>query len=553
MGCGGAAAASTQMRLALCRASVAAPSKRLLPRLLLLALVSRAWGQQQGADPPSESGGACGQTLAEPGLVTVRHGESFGIAHQDDGQWHNTNCHWELDCSSGRGATVTFTWFNTEASWDFVNVFSDGSAAAEITGPGGISGDLGRFDGSELPPAVYGATLVQYITDGSVIASPSGFDATLSCMGEVDLQAGTGADWCSGWRTEDCNIGALAHALQGLMQDEAPDPRVRRAFDLSGGDGAATEDVASGTVRLHSNTDPFVSRLGDEQLVGLVFQNVWIPPRAVVTSASIVFESGEVGPDFTQGHLFGERDGVEPLSELPGDLSNRTATDAVVAWELQESDWTHSGSVELRTPDISGIVSEIVHHTEWYNGAAMAILFAHRVADESRFTPLSVALEVSYVSFDRRGDLAHWAVRGDSPDPLINRLPQEIYCPCHAVASRMQASNVLKTEPVPPVAAQCDHADCIGQWSCDASCTRVWVEERPQSGNGTACPSESSDACSPGEGECPRDCTGFFEPCTAVCETSSSRVWVEHTSANGAGAPCPLPVACIAGDGECVG
>ncbi len=376
---------------------------------------------------------------------------------------------------------------------------------------------------------------------------------------KVDLQVGTGADWCSAWRTErteHCDIGAFARTLQELRREQALDPRVNRTFELS---GAALEDVRSATVRRFSNTDLSLAQVGDDELVGFVFQNVWVPPRAVVTAASIVFsESGESRPHFTHGNLFGERaegnHGVAPLSEAPGDLSNRTSTDAVVAWELQESDWTDSESAELRTPDISEIVSEIVHQTEWYNGAAMAILFASRVADESRFIALSVALEVSYVSHERRGDLADWAVRGGpGPDRLIDRLPQEIYCPCHAVARRMQAVESTNTEPVPPVAAQCKHADCLGEWSCDASCTRVWIEERPQSGNGMACPSVSPDPCSPGEGECPGDCTGYFEPCTAVCESASSRVWVEQAPVYGAGTPCPLPVACIAGDGGCAG
>ncbi len=125
--------------------------------------------------PPPAPTEACGP-LDTPGSVVVHHGDSFGVETGD--AMHNTNCHWELDCPGGE-STVTFTWFHTESGSDFVNLFSDGSQ------PGIVStenpGDLGSFDGNSIPAAVRGATLVQYITDGSVLPSPSGFLATLSC------------------------------------------------------------------------------------------------------------------------------------------------------------------------------------------------------------------------------------------------------------------------------------------------------------------------------------------------------------------------------------
>ncbi len=119
---------------------------------------------------------ACGQ-LDTPGSVVVRHGDSFGVELENT--MHNTNCHWELDCAGGE-STVTFTWFDTESGWDYVNLFSDGSQAG-LDPDNHVPGDLGSFDGTSIPADVTGATLVQYITDASVLPSPSGFLATLSC------------------------------------------------------------------------------------------------------------------------------------------------------------------------------------------------------------------------------------------------------------------------------------------------------------------------------------------------------------------------------------
>ena len=68
---------------------------------------------------------------------------------------------------------MTFALLDTEANFDFVDVFSADGAAREITG----AGDLGRFDGSQLPAALEGAALVRYTTDESVLGS--GFEAIL--------------------------------------------------------------------------------------------------------------------------------------------------------------------------------------------------------------------------------------------------------------------------------------------------------------------------------------------------------------------------------------
>ena len=107
-------------------------------------------------------------------------------------------CHWQLECPGG-DTTVSFTWFSTESNWDFVNLFSPGNEAAASTSTGntGSTGDLGHFSGPDLQlDDVEGATLVQYITDGSVLRSPQGFTATLTCgSGLIDLQSGVGHDW----------------------------------------------------------------------------------------------------------------------------------------------------------------------------------------------------------------------------------------------------------------------------------------------------------------------------------------------------------------------
>ena len=49
------------------------------------------------------------------------------------------------------------------------------------------------------------------------------------------------------------------------------------------------------------------------------------------------------------------------------------------------------------------------------------------------------------------------------------------------------------------------------------------------------------------------DCAGYFARCTAACETTEQRTWVETVAQSGHGAGCPTAAACQAGDDDCSG
>jgi len=166
----------------------------------------------------------------------------------------------------------------------------------------------------------------------------------------------------------------------------------------------------------------------------------------------------------------------------------------------------------------------------------------------------------------------------------------------------LSESQDCNTDPCPL------NTDCIGSWStCTADCIdKIYTVTTPQSGTGTECEAAdgATEACLPGDGECPINCTytepdpsdctecgveiqgsatsipservsecndiprytcaagdgecpqniaceGTWSECTAACETASQRTFTETRAQSGTGAACPEAVDCNPGDGGC--
>ena len=88
---------------------------------------------------------------------------------------NNTDCKWLIQPSSATSITLSFSSFNIEAGYDFVNVY-DGTTT--------LAPSLGSFSGSSLPSSVTstgGNMLVHFTTDG-VVTAP-GWSANYTCAG----------------------------------------------------------------------------------------------------------------------------------------------------------------------------------------------------------------------------------------------------------------------------------------------------------------------------------------------------------------------------------
>ncbi|GAB5417812.1 MAG: hypothetical protein Crog4KO_24400 [Crocinitomicaceae bacterium] len=129
---------------------------------------------------------------------------------------------------------------------------------------------------------------------------------------------------------------------------------------------------------------------GDEQYVGLRFQNVSVPQGAVISNAYIRFRADENDGAGSQLNIYIAAEDVDNAASFTAannNISNRTLTTAQYTWpDGSVPAWSNPNL--YNTPDISALIQEIVDRGGWANGNAMAFVLwsdlgesSERVAD----------------------------------------------------------------------------------------------------------------------------------------------------------------------------
>ena len=132
----------------------------------------------------------------------------------------------------------------------------------------------------------------------------------------------------------------------------------------------AEQTIGTGAMNLTSSD----LDLGSD-LVGLRFNNIAVPPGAVITNAYLQFKADAVSTTATSLIIRGEaRDNAVTFTSATNNISSRPLTAASVAWS--PPDWNTVGEVGLnqRTPDISSIVQEIVSRASWESGNSLVLV-----------------------------------------------------------------------------------------------------------------------------------------------------------------------------------
>jgi len=138
------------------------------------------------------------------------------------------------------------------------------------------------------------------------------------------------------------------------------------------------EETSAGAVSLTSSDLELVfdSSSTGNQTIGLRFANMTLPPGAAVIDAYVQFEVDEVSTGSPVSlTVQGERS-LNPPTFTTGtrNVSSRPRTSASVPWSPPSWPTTHVAGLDQRTPDISGVIQEIVSQPGWDSGNSVSII-----------------------------------------------------------------------------------------------------------------------------------------------------------------------------------
>ena len=164
------------------------------------------------------------------------------------------------------------------------------------------------------------------------------------------------------------------------------------------------EERPSGSVTLTSS-DLELTHDGSnqQQVVGMRFPGLNIPPGASIQNAYLQFQADETGSDPTSLAIYAQAvDNATTFTNTYGNISSRTTTSAFVPWS--PAPWTtrNEAGPNQRTPNIATVIQEIVDRPGWSGGNALAVIITgtgKRTAESFNGVPSAAPLlHVEYVS-----------------------------------------------------------------------------------------------------------------------------------------------------------
>ena len=270
---------------------------------------------------------------------------------------------------------------NDGRAYEFAPTILPGNLLPSVTittpGTGAVftEGDLIEFSGTAVD-----------IEDGDLTGSlawTSSLDGTIGSGGSfarTDLSVGIHtirAHVTDGGGLEGSSVITLL--VKSSTPGEGPgllDVRITESLDDA-------EQNLSGSMRLTSS-DLELTYDGGDQIVGLRFPGLEIPPGAQITRAYVQFTVDEESSEATSLLVRGQAsDDALPFESTRSNISNRPPTLTSASWTPPAWNIRGVAGPDQQTPDISAIVQEIVDRPGWESGNALGIVISgtgHRVA-----------------------------------------------------------------------------------------------------------------------------------------------------------------------------
>ena len=283
---------------------------------------------------------------------------------------------------------------------DWIEIYNSGSSAIDIGGYY-ISDDLAEPTLYQIPTSNSAATT---IPAGGFLLLWADKDLTQGIL-HIDLKLGAGGEdiiltQADGLTVEDqLTFGTQS---ENVSYGRTTDGGVDFDFFPAATPGTSNEAVSFPMTYSVSISKPIVDALDDgvqygisngsvnlegygikmveswsNQKIGLRFRDLEIPQGATILSASIQFTAkdedegvGDCNLDF-EGD---DSDDAAPFEDENMNFSNRNKTSIEIEWEPDQWLIRDFASDKQKTPDLSGIVQEIVNRSGWEYGNNMAFI-----------------------------------------------------------------------------------------------------------------------------------------------------------------------------------
>ncbi len=136
------------------------------------------------------------------------------------------------------------------------------------------------------------------------------------------------------------------------------------------------EEFSGGGVTLVSSDIEMVQDNGNTFTSAFRFANISLPANATINSAYIQFYAEEVQTGSCNLTIAAEDAGnAAPFQSLNNNFTNRSTTNASVAWTPPAWPIIGANGADQQTPDLTNLVQEVLAHPAWQEGNAMAFIF----------------------------------------------------------------------------------------------------------------------------------------------------------------------------------
>ena len=342
------------------------------------------------AAPRASSSGHDAEESVANGSVTI-DGNVLGLGSSNS-ETQFVGLHFD-DLDIPQGATITSAVLEFTASNDRTGV-ADFGIAGELS-PNALPFTDDDTNISDRPRTT---TITDWtVTEGWSQGLTYQSDQINGVLQEIVNQPG----WCGGNAVSLIIDGDNGRRSARSFDQSASDaPTLKYTFDSSNipAGGGCTNKTQVSAIAASSddaeqrlNRGSMIRRSGDlemphdrgnTQLIGLRFTDIKIPRGAIVTGASIEFETDRQRSNQVSLRIQGESTGnAQTFGSNKWNISNRGRTGASVDWDDLPAAATNA---KVSTPDLTNIAQEIINRGDWASGNAMAFIFSHKSGSDYR-------------------------------------------------------------------------------------------------------------------------------------------------------------------------